>query len=287
MKQFTIISSLFVSLSLLVFASPDYEQRDPPLMPEGFEEIHLGMKWDEMISIRPGAVILNMMPNGKEELRPDPTKPMGGLEEQVTDPTGVFERAVFVFEAGRLVGTMFSSAPLVSKEQRHAFLYKVISTTGMPDKAAIAESDPKQVITTWNTSNKIVNAVFASSEHYGAESSVTLQIITKDFAEKIGAPGASSEKQRPTSDSQSATVKALLNELRMLKMRSDETSRADLHRMTEQEVGARNLGESSKSESQVQEVISTKEKRDRSTVIAVIVGVIASLVLIVVIRYKS
>lgn len=287
MKRFTIISSLFVSLSLLVFALADYEQGGFPLMPEGFEEIRLGMKWDEMITIRPNAVILNMMPNGKEELRPDPTKPRVGLEEKVADSTGIFKRAVFVFEDGRLVGAMLASAPIVSKEQRHVFLDKMISTTGIPDRAAIAESEPKQVIATWNRDDKIVNAVFASSGLQGAEASVTLQIITRDFAEKIGAPGASSEKQKPTSDLQNAAIKDLLNELRMLKMKSDETSRADLHRMTEQEAGARNLGESSKSESQVQEVISTKEKWNRSTVITVIVGVIASLVLIVVIRHKS
>lgn len=45
------------------------------LMPQGFEPIHIGMGWRSLVSLRPNAEILNIMPDPGEDLKPDPDPP--------------------------------------------------------------------------------------------------------------------------------------------------------------------------------------------------------------------
>ena len=77
------------------------------IMPEGFQDLAIGMNWKEVIEVRPDAEILNLGPDPEVELTPNPEEPQGGLLEMInTGPTKI--AVLYVFNDGRLSMLSFS-----------------------------------------------------------------------------------------------------------------------------------------------------------------------------------
>ena len=70
------------------------------IMPEGFQDLAIGMTWKEVIEVRPDAEILNLGPDPEVELTPNPEEPQGGLIEMIN--TGPIKGVLYVFNDGRL-----------------------------------------------------------------------------------------------------------------------------------------------------------------------------------------
>lgn len=179
-----IICSLLLGVS---FAS---EQQDNGLMPEGFEQIHLGMDWGSMISLRPNAEIMNMMPSPNTDLEPDPKEPKSGLVERLK--SGAFERVIYVFEDGVLVAIMFGGEEAESSAvERKNLLGRVAEKRGMPSHIEIMGKEKGQGIFTWESQSTQVNVIAPASEAKTKRGVLGLQIMDRKYAERIKALGSS------------------------------------------------------------------------------------------------
>jgi len=182
MKQAVMICLLMASVA---FAG----LQGPGLMPQGFEQIHIGMDWRSLVSLRPNAEIMNMMPNPAADLKPDPETPKSGLVEKLS---GVpYDRVIYSFEDGVLVAVMFGkekgrSTPL----ERENEIRRVGQGRGEPTKIQLTGKRHDQGVISWQDQNLLINVMVPTDEADATRSVVGLQVMDRKYAERIKAIGS-------------------------------------------------------------------------------------------------
>jgi hypothetical protein len=164
------------------------------LMPEGFEQIQIGMDWRFLVSIRPNASIMNMMPNPTADLKPDPETPKSGLVEKLSG--GPYDRVIYSFEDGVLVAVMFGkekgrSTPL----ERETLIKRVGLGRGEPTKIQLMGKRHDQGVISWQDQNLHINVMVPTDEADATQSVVGLQVMDRKYAERIKAIGSADDTE--------------------------------------------------------------------------------------------
>ncbi len=159
------------------------------LMPDGFEQILIGMDWRSLVSLRPDAEIMNMMPNPAADLKPDPETPKSGLVEKLSG--GPYDRVIYSFEDGVLVAVMFGkekgrSTPL----ERESAIRRVGQGRGEPTKIQLTGKRYDQGVISWKDKNLHINVMVPTDEADATQSVVGLQVMDRKYAERINAIGS-------------------------------------------------------------------------------------------------
>ncbi|HRT29857.1 MAG TPA: hypothetical protein P5527_08695, partial [Kiritimatiellia bacterium] len=160
------------------------------LMPDGFEQIHIGMDWRSLVALRPNAEIMNMMPDSGEALKPDPERPGSGLFENLPE-SAVFSVVYYNFEDGVLVAVMFGkekgrSTPL----ERESAIRRVGQGRGEPTKIQLTGKRHDQGVISWQDQNLHINVMVPTDEAHATQSVVGLQVMDRKYAERINAIGS-------------------------------------------------------------------------------------------------
>ncbi|MGI6301025.1 MAG: hypothetical protein ACOX52_08215 [Verrucomicrobiota bacterium] len=181
MKQAFIICLLMASVAFAGSQKTD-------VMPQGFEQIHIGMDWRSLVSLRPNAEIMNMMPNPATDLKPDPETPKSGLVEKLSG--GQYDRVIYSFEDGVLVAVMFGkekgrSTPL----ERETEIRRVGQARGEPTKIQLTGKRHDQGVISWQDQNLHINVMVPTDEADATQSVVGLQVMDRKYADRIKAIG--------------------------------------------------------------------------------------------------
>lgn len=198
---------------LLVAQSGAFAQRN--LMPAGFEAIHIGMSWSEVVVARPNAEILDLLPAPGKILKPNLNQPMEGLVENLGDSTRIFKQALYVFENGSLLSVTFSRDLFGEGNVRQMLLEEVSSKYGPPDQVALIRGQSNQAVATWNVNKQLINAILPVRRDIVDRVAVAWQIIDHVYAEKIGAPGIS-RNATPLTEQERATIELVSREFEKL-----------------------------------------------------------------------
>lgn len=182
MKSILIICFL---VARMVYAGSQPEN----LMPVGFDQVRIGMDWRSLVALRPNAEIMNMMPNPNTNLKPDPEKPKGGLDEKLT--AGPFDRVLYSFENGVLVAVMFGKANGRSTQgEKENLICKAAQGRGMPSRIQIVGRRHDQGVISWQDQNLHINVMVPTDEAHATQSVVGLQVMDRKYAERIKAIGS-------------------------------------------------------------------------------------------------
>ena len=135
------------------------------LMPEGFDQIRIGMDWRSLVSLRPNAEILNMMPDPGEILKPDPQHPKSGLFEKLSGTA--YSVVYYSFEDGVLVAVMFGkekgrSTPL----ERENAIRRIGQGRGEPIKIQLTGKRHDQGVLTWQDQTLHINVMHQLATRY-------------------------------------------------------------------------------------------------------------------------
>lgn len=188
MKYILIICFLVASM---VYAGSQPEN----LMPVGFDQVRIGMDWRSLVALRPNAEIMNMMPNPGEDLKPDPENPKGGLVEKLT--TGFFDRALYFFEDGILVGSGFAKEKgSASSDEREDIIRNVARQRGMPTLFELEGKQREQGVLTWQDQALHIKLLVPTDETKLREGLIALQIMNLKYAERIKAIGVSDDAEK-------------------------------------------------------------------------------------------
>jgi hypothetical protein len=182
MKYAIIICFLMASVTLA-------SSQNTGLMPEGFEQIYIGMDWRSLVSLRPSVEIMNMMPNPGADLKPDPENPKSGLVEKLSG--GQYDRVLYSFEDGVLVAVMFGkengrATPL----ERENAIRRVGQGRGIPTKIQLIGKRHDQGVITWQDQNLHINVMAPTDDADATQSVIGLQIMDRKYAERIKAIGS-------------------------------------------------------------------------------------------------
>ena len=177
------------------------------LMPDGFEQIRIGMDWRSLVSLRPNAMILNMMPDPGEILKPDPQHSKSGLFEKLSGTA--YSVVYYSFEDGVLVAVMFGkekgrSTPL----ERENTIRRIGEGRGEPIKIQLTGKRQGQGVISWKNQNLLINVMVPTDDADATQSVLGLQVMDTKYAERIKAIGSSD-------DSEKKQVRQGTNELRL------------------------------------------------------------------------
>lgn len=210
MKHVMVIYFLMASAVFAGFPNKD-------LMPIGFDKVHIGMKWRTLVTLRPNAEIMNMLPNPGAELKPDPGKPKDGLVEKLT--TGPFNRVLYSFDDGALVAVMFGeekgrSAP----GDRNNVIRSIAQNLGMPIRIQIVGSRREQGVLTWQDPTLHINVMVPTDDANSTSSIIGLQIMNLNYAKRIKAIGVSGDakKGNDPQDADKQRIETLKSEIKKL-----------------------------------------------------------------------
>lgn len=196
-----------MTICLLVASTAIAGSQQAGIMPAGFDQIHIGMDWRSVVSLRPHAEIMNMMPASDTDLKPDPRNPKAGLTEKLA--SGPFERVLYSFEDGVLVAVMFGKeagkAPL---GEREGLIRKVAGERGMPVRIEIVGNRRDQGVLTWQDQSLHINVIVSADDTKTKKGVFGFQIMNRKYAERIKAIGAS-VNARKDSDLQDAEKEKL------------------------------------------------------------------------------
>lgn len=171
-------------IATAVYANSQQEN----IMPVGFEQVRIGMDWRSLVALRPDAKILNMMPDPGTNLKPDPEKPKGGLEEKLS--AGSFVRVVYVFDNGVLATVMFAKEQTDSfKGERDQIIRQVAQKRGMPARIELVGNQRDQGVITWEDKNLHINVITPTDDAKLKKGVIGLQIMNRKYAEQIKAIG--------------------------------------------------------------------------------------------------
>lgn len=164
--------------------------QDTGLMPDGFEQLHIGMDWRSLVSLRPNAEIMNMMPDPGETPKPDPERPKSGLFEKLHE-AAAFSVVYYNFENGVLVAVMFGKEKGRSTllEQENA-TRRVGRSRGEPTRIQLTGKRQDQGIISWQDQNLHINVMVPTDEADATQSVFGLQVMDRKYAERIEAIGS-------------------------------------------------------------------------------------------------
>ena len=171
-------------------ASMVYADSQPEnLMPVSFDQIRIGMDWRSLVSLRPNAEIMNMMPDPAVDLKPDPETPKSGLAEKLSGAP--YDRVIYSFEDGVLVAVMFGkekgrSTPL----ERENEIRRVGQGRGEPTKIQLTGNRHDQGVISWQDQNLLINVMVPTDETNATRSVVGLQVMDQKYAKRIKAIGS-------------------------------------------------------------------------------------------------
>lgn len=164
--------------------------QDAGLMPGGFEQIHIGMDWRSLVSLRPNAEIMNMMPDPGETLKPDPERPKSGLFEKLPG-AAAFSVVYYNFEDGVLVAVMFAKEKDRSTSlERENAIRRVGRGRGEPTKIQLTGKRHDQGVISWQDQNLHINVMVPIDEAGATRSVLGLQVMDRKYAERIKAIGS-------------------------------------------------------------------------------------------------
>jgi hypothetical protein len=201
------IASLLVTSALM--AAP----QQPGVMPPGFERVCIGMDWRSLVLLRPDAEIMNMMPDPGADLEPDPEKPQPALVEELTSQP--FDRAIYSFEQGILVAVMFGRALGTTSAGEWEELVRTIGREhGAPSRIGLSGNQRDQGVLTWQRKALLINVIVPAADVRPSKSVLGLQIMNRDYAERIKAIGVSdnAEKAGEWQDADRRRLEAFTNE---------------------------------------------------------------------------
>lgn len=180
------------------------------LMPDGFEQVYIGMDWRSLVSLRPNAEIMNMMPDPNTNLKPNPEKPKNGLVEKLA--MGQFDRVLYSFEDGVLVAVMFGKEKSRSiSSERENVIRKIAQGRGMPIRIQMTGNRHDQGVLTWQDQNLHINVMAPTDDADSTRSVIGLQIMNLKYAERIKAIGVfdDAEKDMSLHDADTQRIEAL------------------------------------------------------------------------------
>ncbi|MFA6564603.1 MAG: hypothetical protein WCV00_22045 [Verrucomicrobiia bacterium] len=192
MKTKCLLLICFLMAGITCGGSPD-----DGIMPEGFEQIHIGMDWRSVVLSRPNAEILNMMPKPGTNLKPDPEKPSNrGLSEKLTGVS--FDWILYSFENGILNAVSFikkHSSSSVGKSEE--LIRKVVRIRGQPTRIEILTAPLRRGVLihgvlTWQDDALHINVMVPmdyTAPVKDEEHTIGLQIMKRTYAEQIKAIG--------------------------------------------------------------------------------------------------
>lgn len=187
------------------------------LMPEGFDQIRIGMDWRSLVSLRPNAEILNMMPDPGEILKPDPQHPKSGLFEKLSGTA--YSVVYYSFEDGVLVAVMFGkekgrSTPL----ERENAIRRIGQGRGEPIKIQLTGKRHDQGVLTWQDQALHINVMAPTDDADTTGSVIGLQIMNLKYAERIKAIGVSddAEKDKDLQSADKQRLETLKSEIKTL-----------------------------------------------------------------------
>lgn len=187
------------------------------LMPEGFDQIRIGMDWRSLVSLRPNAEILNMMPDPGEILKPDPQHPKSGLFEKLSGTA--YSVVYYSFEDGVLVAVMFGkekgrSTPL----ERENAIRRIGQGRGEPIKIQLTGKRHDQGVLTWQDQTLHINVMAPTGDADTTGSVIGLQIMNLKYAERIKAIGVSddAEKDKDLQSADKQRLETLKSEIKTL-----------------------------------------------------------------------
>ena len=167
------------------------------IMPDGFEQIHIGMDWRSVVLSRPNAEILNMMPDPGTNLKPDPEKPSNrGLFEKLTGAT--LNHVMYGFEKGVVVAVMFvgqHNSSTVGKSEE--LIRKVARIRGQPTRIEMLTAPLRRGVLfhgvlTWQDDTLHITVMVPmdyTAPVKDEDHTIGLQIMERKYAEKIKAIG--------------------------------------------------------------------------------------------------
>lgn len=204
---------------------------DLQIMPQGFEQVELGMDWKSFLAIRPHAEIFNIFPEADEDLVPDPGQPQEGLVETFPDGSE-FSRGFYVFEHGRLVAMMFGSSLKDEAGHRESFMRKLATQHGIPAATSLINAPPNHGVIIWQKGDTQVHAIVPLSKTISGDDLI-LRIVTSAYAERLKlvkpSDKAGSERTTPT---ETAALNALMQEMAAY-ARSEHQPENEREKMTE------------------------------------------------------
>lgn len=164
-------------------------------LPEGFDGVHLGMDWASLISLRKNLQVLSLMPDNEEALKPDPETPREGLTERLAGE-GPFDTVLYAFDRGHLVGVMFGKDIQPDGREREQVLRFVVEKCGKPSRIALLEEQGHHRVWTWRDQVLHVNLIIPTDTITAEKQSLTLQMMDRDYAKKVSAPGSPPERTK-------------------------------------------------------------------------------------------
>ena len=90
-----------ISVSVLICVGSNGQ-----VMPVEYEDVFIGMSWEELVEARPNASLINFGPDPSVEAKPDPEVVQDGLME--INGSGSVKMAMYQLKAGRLCGVTFT-----------------------------------------------------------------------------------------------------------------------------------------------------------------------------------
>lgn len=130
------------------------------LMPQGFEPIHIGMGWRSLVSLRPNAEILNIMPDPGEDLKPDPETPQSGLFEKLSGKE--YSVVYYSFEDGGLAAVMFGQEKGRSTSlEREDAIRRIVQGRGEPTKIQLTGTRHDQGVISWRDQKLLIIRSFS------------------------------------------------------------------------------------------------------------------------------
>ena len=183
------MKSALVICFLMICSAVAGSQQDG-LMPVGFDQVYIGMGWQALVELRPNAEIMDMEPDPGKSLKPNIEEPKEGLVEELS--AGPFDRVLYSFENGVLAALMFGKKDSSSSSiERKNLLGMVAKERGMPAQIELVGDGHDLGVLTWNDHDVQVNVIAPSNDAMSKNGVLGLQIMDRDYAERIKAIGSS------------------------------------------------------------------------------------------------
>ena len=157
-------------------------------MPEGFQQVRIGMDWKTVLDVRPNAALADSMSSVNADVRPVRDIPKKELMETLAEGNA-FGHVLYSFTNGILVGVMFGKEK-TDLRMGKALIASVSKAMGMPAVVQLHGRRRDQGAITWTNQ---VSHVTMTMPLDGASSRIqvtTLQILEIGYARAIKAIGA-------------------------------------------------------------------------------------------------
>jgi hypothetical protein len=181
--------NLAICLVMINAAFGGQQNSCPSPMPQRFEKINIGMDWGSLVSLRPKAEILNMMPDPGDNLKSDSATPGSGLVEKLSGEQ--YDQVLYSFDDGVLVAVMFGKGKsrITLLECRNE-IRRVGHGRGEPTSIQLTGKNHEQGVVSWLDRDILINVMVPTDEAGSTPSVFGLQVLDRKYAERIKVIGS-------------------------------------------------------------------------------------------------